>query len=107
MGRQHVLPLRHGAHARHGDPGSSGLGGFWRRHTGLGERVAADYLVLATGSSYAYPARLAADSIEEALVDLHQTNKELASAQRVLILGAGPVGLELAGEIRTSGRTSR
>ncbi|MCO1595492.1 FAD-dependent oxidoreductase [Micromonospora sp. RHAY321] len=65
-----------------------------------GERVAADYLVLATGSSYAYPARLDADSIDEALDDLRQTNKELASAERVLILGAGPVGLELAGEIK-------
>ncbi|MEU8084513.1 FAD-dependent oxidoreductase [Micromonospora sp. NPDC049101] len=65
-----------------------------------GQRVAADYLVLATGSSYAYPARLNADSIDAALDDLRQTNKELASAGRVLILGAGPVGLELAGEIK-------
>ncbi|WP_433315299.1 NAD(P)/FAD-dependent oxidoreductase [Micromonospora sp. CA-269861] len=65
-----------------------------------GRRVAADYLVLATGSSYAYPARLNADSIEVALDELRQTNKELASAERVLILGAGPVGLELAGEIK-------
>ncbi|TQJ19996.1 NADH dehydrogenase FAD-containing subunit [Micromonospora sp. A202] len=65
-----------------------------------GQRVAADYLVLATGSSYAYPARLDADSMEGALDDLRQTNKELASAERVLILGAGPVGLELAGEIK-------
>ncbi|MET8039502.1 FAD-dependent oxidoreductase [Micromonospora sp. NPDC005215] len=65
-----------------------------------GQRVAADYLVLATGSGYAYPARPTADSVEEALDDLRQTNKELASAERVLILGAGPVGLELAGEIK-------
>ncbi|MFG3553639.1 NAD(P)/FAD-dependent oxidoreductase [Micromonospora sp. NPDC047557] len=65
-----------------------------------GQRVAADYLVLATGSSYAYPARLDANSVEEALDDLRQSNKELAGAQRVLILGAGPVGLELAGEIK-------
>ncbi|MEV4117822.1 FAD-dependent oxidoreductase [Micromonospora sp. NPDC049645] len=65
-----------------------------------GERVAADYLVLATGSSYAYPARPSADSMAAALDDLRQTNKELASAERVLILGAGPVGLELAGEIK-------
>ncbi|MGW3784941.1 NAD(P)/FAD-dependent oxidoreductase [Micromonospora chokoriensis] len=65
-----------------------------------GQRVAADYLVLATGSSYAYPARVDADSVEAALDDLRQTNKELAAAERVLILGAGPVGLELAGEIK-------
>jgi apoptosis-inducing factor 2 len=65
-----------------------------------GQRVAADYLVLATGSSYAYPARPNADSVTEAIDDLRLTNKELASAERVLILGAGPVGLELAGEIK-------
>ncbi|CCH15553.1 NAD(P)/FAD-dependent oxidoreductase [Micromonospora lupini] len=65
-----------------------------------GQRVTADYLVLATGSGYAYPARPTADSVAEALDDLRRTNKELVGAGRVLILGAGPVGLELAGEIK-------
>lgn len=67
-----------------------------------GEYVRADYIVLATGSSYAYPARPrhAAASTAEALEDLGETHKQLAVAGRVLILGAGPVGLELAGEIR-------
>jgi NADH dehydrogenase FAD-containing subunit len=65
-----------------------------------GQRVEADYLVLASGSSYAYPAKPNADSTGEALDDLRQTHKELADAERVLIVGAGPVGLELAGEIK-------
>ncbi|TDD79101.1 FAD-dependent oxidoreductase [Actinomadura darangshiensis] len=65
-----------------------------------GERVEADYLVLATGSSYTYPAKPAVDSSGEALDDLRRTHKELAGADRVLIAGAGPVGLELAGEIK-------
>jgi NADH dehydrogenase FAD-containing subunit len=65
-----------------------------------GQRVEADYLVLATGSSYAYPAKPNADSTEDALDDLRRTHKELADAERVLIVGAGPVGLELAGEIK-------
>ncbi|KQC37773.1 NAD(P)/FAD-dependent oxidoreductase [Frankia sp. ACN1ag] len=64
-----------------------------------GRRVEADHLVLATGSSYAYPAKPAADSTGEARADLRRTHTELAAAARVLILGAGPVGLELAGEI--------
>jgi NADH dehydrogenase FAD-containing subunit len=64
-----------------------------------GGRVEADYLVLATGSSYAYPAKPRADSSAEALDDLRQTHKQVAGADRVMILGAGPVGLELAGEI--------
>ncbi|RJO73363.1 FAD-dependent oxidoreductase [Nocardia panacis] len=65
-----------------------------------GEYVAADYLVLATGSSYAYPAKPRSDSIDAAMDDLRRTHKELRQAGRVLILGAGPVGLELAGEIK-------
>ncbi|MEV0583966.1 FAD-dependent oxidoreductase [Nonomuraea sp. NPDC050310] len=65
-----------------------------------GQRVEADYLVLATGSSYSYPAKPASDSTEAALEDLRETHKELAGAERVLILGAGPVGIELAGEIK-------
>ncbi|MEU2021262.1 FAD-dependent oxidoreductase [Streptomyces sp. NPDC016469] len=65
-----------------------------------GERLAADYIVLATGSSYAYPAKPVSDSVAEMLDDLRRTHKELLPAERVLILGAGPVGLELAGEIK-------
>ncbi|WP_418955418.1 NAD(P)/FAD-dependent oxidoreductase [Streptomyces tritici] len=65
-----------------------------------GRRVDADYLVLATGSSYAYPAKPEADSTAEALDALRLSHKELDASARVLILGAGPVGLELAGEIR-------
>ncbi|MFD2766683.1 NAD(P)/FAD-dependent oxidoreductase [Micromonospora eburnea] len=65
-----------------------------------GERVAADYVVLATGSSYSYPAKPVSDSISEAVDDLRRTHKELRQTDRVLILGAGPVGLELAGEIK-------
>lgn len=67
-----------------------------------GDRIQADYLVLATGSSYAYPAKPkpASTTIDGALADLLETHKELAAAGRVLILGAGPVGLELSGEIK-------
>ncbi|MGW4473032.1 NAD(P)/FAD-dependent oxidoreductase [Nonomuraea sp. NPDC004354] len=65
-----------------------------------GRRIEADYLVLATGSSYTYPAKPNADSTGEVLDDLLRTHKELAGSERVLILGAGPVGLELAGEIK-------
>ncbi|MDA2812660.1 FAD-dependent oxidoreductase [Nocardiopsis sp. RSe5-2] len=61
-----------------------------------GGRVEADYTVLATGSGHSYPAK----PVSGALDDLHRTHKELLRAESVLILGAGPVGLELAGEIR-------
>ncbi|GAB3914207.1 pyridine nucleotide-disulfide oxidoreductase [Microlunatus endophyticus] len=67
-----------------------------------GERVNADYLVLATGSAHAYPARphLPETSATEAARDLRATGQQLVRAGRVLIIGGGPVGLELAGEIR-------
>ena len=65
-----------------------------------GEHVAANYVVLATGSSYAYPAKPTSDAVSAALDDLRWTHKELCQADKVLILGAGPVGLELAGEIK-------
>ncbi|GAA4553103.1 NAD(P)/FAD-dependent oxidoreductase [Amycolatopsis samaneae] len=65
-----------------------------------GGRVDADFLVLATGSAYPYPAKPEAETAEAALEHLRRTHKELADAERVLIAGAGPVGLELAGEIR-------
>jgi NADH dehydrogenase FAD-containing subunit len=65
-----------------------------------GQRVEADYIVLATGSTYPYPANPTADATTDALEDFRQTHQSLADADRVLILGAGPVGLELAGETR-------
>lgn len=65
-----------------------------------GGRVDADYVVLASGSSYTFPAKMHTDDADEALEALHGAHKELAGADRVLILGAGPVGLELAGEIK-------
>ncbi|MFF5426155.1 MULTISPECIES: NAD(P)/FAD-dependent oxidoreductase [unclassified Streptomyces] len=65
-----------------------------------GARIDTDYVVLATGSSYPYPAKFETDSAREALGGLRATHGELARAERVLISGAGPVGLELAGEIK-------
>jgi NADH dehydrogenase FAD-containing subunit len=65
-----------------------------------GERIEADYIVLATGSSYPYPAKPDTDHSAAALAGLRRTHAELAGAERVLITGAGPVGLELAGEIK-------
>lgn len=67
-----------------------------------GGRVEADYIVLATGSGYPYPAKTRADSAADAVAELKATHADLAGAERVLIAGAGPVGLELAGEIRAA-----
>ena len=67
-----------------------------------GRRLDADYLVLATGSRHCYPAHPRDPSTDaaQAAAELRETADQIARAERVLILGAGPVGLELAGEIR-------
>jgi apoptosis-inducing factor 2 len=58
--------------------------------------------VLATGSSYPFPAKMHVDDRAGATAALGATRGELAGAGRVLLLGAGPVGLELAGEIKAA-----
>ncbi|MFC4565706.1 FAD-dependent oxidoreductase [Nocardiopsis mangrovi] len=66
---------------------------------GSGERIDADYTVLATGSAYPFPAKFADEDSADAKAALGAARAELEKADRVLLLGAGPVGLELAGEI--------
>jgi NADH dehydrogenase FAD-containing subunit len=67
-----------------------------------GRELEADYVVLATGSRYPYPAKPETEVAEHALARLREGNEALAAAGHALIVGAGPVGLELAGEIRTA-----
>jgi apoptosis-inducing factor 2 len=59
-----------------------------------------DYLVLATGSCYPFPAKTQERDVDPARAWYCAAHQALAGADRALILGAGPVGLELAGEIR-------
>ncbi|MBV2366485.1 NAD(P)/FAD-dependent oxidoreductase [Streptomonospora nanhaiensis] len=69
---------------------------------GSGERIDADVVVLATGASYPFPAKFAEHDSAEAKARLRAAHAELAAARGVLLLGAGPVGLELAGEIKAA-----
>jgi NADH dehydrogenase FAD-containing subunit len=64
-----------------------------------GESIAADYVVLATGSTYPFPAKSDAHDAEDAIDNYRAAYSELTHANRVLLVGAGPVGIELAGEI--------
>ncbi|MFE4758199.1 FAD-dependent oxidoreductase [Streptomyces mirabilis] len=65
-----------------------------------GEELAADYIVLATGSGYPFPAKVDVDDTAAAQDKYRQAQVNLDAAEHVLLLGAGPVGLEFAGEIR-------
>jgi NADH dehydrogenase FAD-containing subunit len=64
-----------------------------------GEVLDADIVVLATGSRYPFPAKSDHLEVAEALKAYRVVHEALAAAPRVLLLGAGPVGIELAGEI--------
>ncbi len=64
-----------------------------------GTELTPDFIVLATGSTYPYPAKSGTDDTALAIGRYRQSHEELARADRILIAGAGPTGLELAGEI--------
>lgn len=64
-----------------------------------GGELAADAVVLATGSTYPFPAKPESAESAETLRGLDAVREALAAARRIVLLGAGPVGLELAGEI--------
>jgi NADH dehydrogenase FAD-containing subunit len=64
-----------------------------------GDELMPAFIVLATGSTYPYPAKSGTDETATALVRYRASHEELVQATRVLIVGAGPTGLELAGEI--------
>ena len=64
-----------------------------------GTELTPDFIVLASGSTYPYPAKSGTDDTAVAIHRYRESHDELAQAGRVLILGAGPTGLELAGEI--------
>ena len=68
--------------------------------TASGEEISADYIVLATGSSYPFPAKTDLVDARQAQEQVRVAHRALAEADRVLLVGAGPVGIELAGEIR-------
>lgn len=64
-----------------------------------GSRVAADYIVVATGSHYATPFKPQSDTLASLRSAIHALHQQLLQAKRVAIVGAGAVGTELAGEI--------
>lgn len=74
-------------------------GGTPRVALGSGAVLEADAVVLATGSTYPYPAKFAETDSAAAIARLDRGRADLERARHVLLLGAGPVGLELAGEI--------
>ena len=66
------------------------------------ESLDADYLVLATGTAYPFPAKFLEDEATVAAARLTRMREALGACERVLLVGGGPVGLELAGELTSA-----
>lgn len=64
--------------------------------------IEADYLVLATGTAYPFPAKHLESSSVIAKARIERAHANLEQAGRVLIVGAGDVGTEMAGEITSA-----
>ena len=92
--RDHVAAVMEGAAEDDGGPVTVRL-----RH---GAELRAEFVVLATGSRYPFPAKFDELDSVDALGRLDRVRSELDAATEVLLLGAGPVGVELAGEITSA-----
>lgn len=66
----------------------------------FGDRIAYDYLILATGTQYPSPAKSSTLSFDTTSANLKALRANVKSAKSIVIVGGGPVGVELAGEIR-------
>ncbi|SIN60303.1 NADH dehydrogenase, FAD-containing subunit [Parasphingorhabdus marina DSM 22363] len=64
-----------------------------------GEEISGDIVVVATGSQYAAPFKMQGDDSAAFLKNVRKTMTRIDKAGSIAIVGAGAVGVELAGEI--------
>lgn len=67
--------------------------------TAEGERIAADYIVLAPGASNGGIFKPADESIDAFKAAQNRVGQQITDADRIVVVGAGAVGTELVGEI--------
>ncbi|CAG8534507.1 1725_t:CDS:2, partial [Dentiscutata heterogama] len=67
--------------------------------TEWGTHIPFKYLIIATGSNHSKPAKMTADNKEEGIAGIIAQREAVKNANKILIIGGGPVGIELAGEI--------
>ncbi|CAG8499022.1 9468_t:CDS:2 [Paraglomus occultum] len=68
----------------------------------FGDKVPFKYAIIATGSDYAKPAKVGGRNKEDIVKEIGIYRAAVKKANRVLIIGGGAVGIELAGEIKTT-----
>ncbi|KAI9596369.1 hypothetical protein BDF19DRAFT_438877 [Syncephalis fuscata] len=59
-----------------------------------------DYAVIAAGSQYPSPMKFSTESVEEAMLEQTRVREAIQRSGRILIVGGGPSGVELATEIK-------
>jgi len=67
-----------------------------------GQEISGDYVVLATGSTYAQPFKPVTDAIADFRAASAASHAAIKAARSIAIVGAGAVGVELAGEIASA-----
>jgi NADH dehydrogenase FAD-containing subunit len=67
-----------------------------------GDRLEADAVVVATGSHYATPFKPASDTTADMRTAIDSAHARVKAAGSVAIIGAGAVGVELAGELASA-----
>lgn len=65
-----------------------------------GSTVPADVIVVATGSTYAAPFKPRGDKVAAFMETLSEVGRQVRDAEHIVIVGAGAVGVELAGEVK-------
>lgn len=66
-----------------------------------GERVPYEYLVIATGCSQPFPARLKTTDKAAGCAELQSFQKRVDSAKSIALVGGGAVGVEMAADIKS------
>ncbi|KAG0201362.1 Apoptosis-inducing factor 2 [Mortierella sp. GBA30] len=67
------------------------------------QRIDFDYLVLATGSNVPSPAKWSLSSVKnsaQGIQLLDQTRRDIEQSEKIVVIGGGACGVELAGEIK-------
>ncbi|RHZ59971.1 hypothetical protein Glove_360g151 [Diversispora epigaea] len=70
--------------------------------TEFGTQIPFEYLIIATGSNYSYPGKTVSNKKDETVAHIVAQRNAVKNAENILIIGGGPVGIELAGEIAST-----
>jgi NADH dehydrogenase FAD-containing subunit len=70
-----------------------------KKNDGEEQQITFKIAVIATGSNYPRPAKFDGKNKDDGVKEILRQREALKNAQKILIIGGGPVGIELAGEI--------